>query len=110
MAVSKSDDFFNTTNEDQDHVKKRVKKCNSQKERVLELFRKHKKTQTHFTASQIWELYGGMTTPLTSIRRAMTQLTTAGILIKTNLKRDGLYNYPECFYKLKNIKDDAATQ
>ena len=43
MAVRKDDKFFNTTNEDAEKVKKRVKDCESQEERVLEIFRKQKR-------------------------------------------------------------------
>lgn len=102
--IKKSDKFFNTTNEDKEHVKKRVKVCESQEERVLDIFRKKKK---HLTASQVWEIYGGMITPLTSIRRAMTRLKIAGIIKKTRLKRDGLYNKPEYYYKLTPKKEKA---
>lgn len=104
MAVRKDDKFFNTTNEDAEKVKKRVADCESQEERVLEIFRKEKR---HLTASQVWEIYGGMITPITSIRRAMTRLKTAGIIVKTRLKRTGLYNQPECFYKLRTKEDEV---
>lgn len=97
--VKKSDKFFNTTDEDKEHVKKRVSTCESQEERVLEIFRKQK---IHLSASQVWELYGGMITPITSIRRAITRLKVAGVIKKTRLKRDGLYNKPEYYYKLNN--------
>jgi Fe2+ or Zn2+ uptake regulation protein len=99
--IKKSDKFFNTTNENKEHVKKRVAMCESQEERVLEIFRKKKK---HLTASQVWEIFGGMVTPLTSIRRAMTRLKNAGVIKKTRLKRGGLYNKPEYFYKLTTAK------
>lgn len=101
MAVRKSDKFFNTTEENSEYVKKRVKQCETQEERVLEIFRKEKR---HLTASQVWEIYGGMVTPLTSIRRAMTRLKNAGILVKTRLKRQGFYNQPECFFKLHEVE------
>lgn len=101
--IKKSDKFFNTTNENLDHVKKRIKKCESQEERVLDIFRNKK---IHLTASQVWEIYGGLVTPLTSIRRAMTRLKIAGIIIKTKLKKDGIYNKPEYFYKLKPTKEN----
>lgn len=101
MAVRKDDKFFNTTEEGKEYVKKRVTKCESQEEKVLEIFRKEKK---HLTASQVWEIYGGMITPLTSIRRAMTRLKNSGILVKTRLKRNGFYNQPECFFKLHEVE------
>ena len=34
-------------------------------------------------------------TPITSVRRAITQLTRAGKLCKTETKRDGMYGRPE---------------
>lgn len=100
MAVRKDDKFFNTTGEDAEYVKKRVEKCVTQEERVLEIFRKQNRA---LTASQVWEIFGTIGTPLTSIRRAMTRLKTAGILDKTNLKRNGLYNQPENYFKMHEV-------
>jgi Fe2+ or Zn2+ uptake regulation protein len=106
MGVKKSDKYFNTTNENKSFVKKRESTCNSQKERVLDIFRELSKQKIkHATASQVHEIYGAIGTPLTSIRRAMSQLANDGILEITNLKRDGLYNYPERFYRLREINN-----
>lgn len=105
MAVKKRDKFFNTTNEAPEAAKKRVTECESQKERIWEIFKKEKR---HLSASQVWEIYGGLVTPLTSIRRAMTVLTIEGILVKTRLKRDGIYNRPECFYRIRKKEDSYS--
>jgi len=38
--------------------------------------------------------------PLTSIRRAMSNLSTRGLLVKTNKQHPGLYGRPEYYWKL----------
>lgn len=39
-------------------------------------------------------------TPLTSIRRSITNLTNAGKLVKTDEKRLGVYGRPECVWRV----------
>ena len=41
--------------------------------------------------------------PLTSVRRAMTNLTKDGLLEKTELKAEGIYGRPEHFWKYKPV-------
>jgi hypothetical protein len=42
----------------------------------------------------------GLSAPLTSIRRAMTNLTEDGQLVKTDLQRTGPYGKPEHLWRL----------
>ena len=57
-----------------------------------------------YTPSQIAvELYKELSgVPLTSIRRAITNLTFPGSLVKTNVKTTGPYGRPEYYWRLDN--------
>jgi hypothetical protein len=44
--------------------------------------------------------------PITSIRRALTNLTNEGKIIKTGVKTVGLYNKKEHLWRLRTAQDD----
>ena len=92
--------YYNTTNEKGEALNKAWTKTDSQKNFIYELFVQCKA----LTASECWKLYPDSIdyqTPLTSIRRAMTDLTIEGKLIKTDIKKQGIYNRPEYVYSIK---------
>lgn len=88
--------YYNTTNEEGAELKSYSEKAETQKEAVLFLFQKFK----HGTPSEVWKFYGSNLCPLTSIRRAITDLTKEGKLIRTEEKKPGIYGRPESIYKL----------
>jgi hypothetical protein len=117
--------FFNTTNEP-DPTLFEVK-ARTQEQIILEIFRKY----PDLTPSECHKLFPGFQVPLTSIRRAITNLATdsyrndkgifhvtrIGItpmqfpmsvlikeakLFKTDTKRIGMYGRPEYAYKIIN--------
>ena len=53
------------------------------------------------TPSQMLELFG-KNVPLTSVRRALTNLTNENFLEKTETMAEGLYGKPEHIWKLKS--------
>lgn len=92
--------FYNTTCETgQDLIHFEIK-AKTQEEAVLELFKKFKR----MTASHCFSKYligtGKRNTPLTSIRRSMSNLTKAGHLRQTDKKMKGSYGRNEYFYEL----------
>lgn len=89
--------YYNTTNVEGEELRDYQIKADSQEKKILILFKKNKRA----TASQIWKEYGMNNAPLTSVRRAITNLTNKGLLLKTDSKFDGFYGRPECFYELK---------
>lgn len=52
------------------------------------------------TPSQMLELFG-KNIPLTSVRRALTNLTNENFLEKTEIMTEGLYGKPEHIWRLK---------
>lgn len=85
--------YFNTTNESGTTLKNNVAKAKSQEEDILILF----KMITNQSPSEILLLTDY---PITSIRRALTNLTKQGKLIKTDEKRIGMYGRSEYVWKL----------
>lgn len=96
--------YFNTTNESGTTLKNNVFKAKSQEAEIYRQFCYNKKafdsnliTCLGFSASDILQF---MACPITSIRRALTNLTKQGKLIKTNEKRIGMYGRSEYVWKL----------
>jgi len=94
--------YHNTTNQTDLFVKEATNKCISQEEEVLLIMKTHKE----LTASQVWDLYNVFdnNSPLTSIRRALSNLTHEGKLTKEDKTKIGLYGRPECYYTLNESK------
>ena len=63
-----------------------INNVGTQEERVLSLFKRNPKVK--LGASQVWNLVApGSRTPITSIRRAMSELVSSGDIIKTGETR-----------------------
>ena len=65
----------------------------------IETFFRGSKPNAAFTPSQVHRYVGG-NAPLTSTRRAMTGLERAGVLVKTDVTRQGQYGRPEHAWRL----------
>ena len=89
--------YYNTTNETNPELKQYREKAKTQDQAVLDLFENN--PYTAFTPSEVHRVFGPMT-PITSIRRALTNLTNDGKLKKTNAKRKGPYDRYEFCWKL----------
>lgn len=86
----------NTTNESGEMLDRLESKANIQQDNVLDLFRDF----VTMSPSQVFATYPDESTPITSIRRAISNLTRDGYLIKTDKKVTGLYGRPEFQWKL----------
>ena len=63
----------------------------------MNIMRKHIK----LSASLVWEKYpNNISVPLTSIRRALSNLAFNKKLVKLEDKRTGIYGAPECYYSM----------
>lgn len=90
-------EFYNTTNQSGDQLEMFIKKAMNQEDKVMLIFKKH----YQLTAHECWVKFSGVNTPLTSIRRAMTNLTSKGKLIMTDKKKEGQYGRDNYIYKLR---------
>jgi Fe2+ or Zn2+ uptake regulation protein len=97
--VKPLDKFHNTTSLSGDNLKQRQIRAGSQNEAILKYFRSH--LYSNFTAYELWQIMRLPMTPITSIRRALTDLTKLGYLLKTDIKRLGEYGELTFAWKLK---------
>ena len=99
--MSKQTNYHNTNNETGEEIKLSHKKAHSQKVDVLALYKLM--PDVRLSASEVYSLLGYVSnnTPITSIRRCITNLMNEGHLVKLSDKRKGMYGKPESFYQLK---------
>ncbi len=92
--------YYNTTNLTGGNLSEAVGKAETQKDIILAFFTKHPDMEfTPFDVQKHANLSGA---PVTSVRRAMTNLTDDGKLIKTNNVKKGLYGAMNFTWRLKN--------
>lgn len=89
--------YYNTTGETQPELDLFNQVTAEQDQKILALFW----SRIELSPSEIFqELHEkGVNYLLTSIRRSLTDLTTAGYLIKTDKKRKGLFGRNECIWR-----------
>ncbi|HLG33990.1 MAG TPA: hypothetical protein VI757_03860 [Bacteroidia bacterium] len=94
----------NSTNEQFPARQKFESAAVAQEDKIFDFFKQN--PLKGFTASDIWEKTGMEEdgSPITSTRRAMTNLLNAGKLRKTTAKKDGRYGRPEYFYTLADAE------
>ena len=89
--------FYNTIQLDGEVLKEAIRNGERQQDIILDIFRKY--PEKHITPSEIYMTLGKLW-PITSIRRAITNLTNEGHLIKTDHQRIGLYEKPNYCWTL----------
>jgi hypothetical protein len=77
---------------------KREVRCNRQERIILEIFKKHR----ILSPSHAWKKWNeeNDVVPITSVRRAISNLTKLGYLTKTNAMVDGLFGDREHCWKI----------
>ena len=90
--------YYNTTNLKGDELKTSQKKAVSQEQKLLEIFKNH---QIPLSPTEVRRNFTSPFAPLTSIRRALSNLTRDGKLEKTSKKKLGMYGKLEHCWKLK---------
>ena len=92
--------FFNTVNLEGDELEEAEQATETQEERVLGFFQIYR--QRSWTPWEVHRLlYSGANVPITSVRRAIKNLTDEGKLVKTDEKRQGPYGKPSYTWKIK---------
>jgi hypothetical protein len=102
-----SQHFFNTINFEGEGLKREDAKCAKQEELILSLFKANPNkllspSQVHAIVGKKYQIYP----PITSIRRALTNLTGRLELIKTDEMVPGLYHLPEHTWKLAGTSEN----
>jgi hypothetical protein len=94
--------FYNTINLQSDELKQARLKAKSQQEFIKAVFNNHKDLK--ITPSQMLRVFGNDLLPITSVRRALTNLVYENFLEKTSEKVLGIYGKPEHIWKIKESK------
>lgn len=92
--------FFNTTGET-DNLPEYNSKAATQNERVLKILTEAK---THLTPAEVWARYCkyyNSKTPITSIRRSISNLTKKEKLEMVYVKKIGLFGRPNYQWRIK---------
>ena len=91
--------YFNTTNLKSEELKAANKKAAKQSDVILSVF---KCSHLPLSPSRVLKLVSrsGFNYPLTSIRRAISDLTSEGYLVKTDQRTKGIYDAYEYMWKL----------
>ena len=79
--------FYNTIGENLDELSHSIAKCKTQEAKILKCFDYY---ETSLSPSMVLNMTK-LRCPITSIRRAMTNLSNEGKLVKTDKKVKGLY-------------------
>ena len=85
--------YHNTTESTGGELRFFAEAANSQEKKIFRFLSKN--AGRHFTPSDIWAAVFDRRVPLTSVRRAITNLTNEGHIEKTSIQRGGPYGRPE---------------
>ena len=93
--------YYNTIEEVGTALTESKKKTRKQEDLIYSLFQKRNEPLSpSMVLSQ-----SGLNCPITSIRRAMTDLTNSGHIVKTDRQVRGMYNKPEHLWELPDMKE-----
>lgn len=95
-------DYHNTVGLKDDELRERCRRAKSQEDRILWFFKNNSEMlcPPHFFQYSGHDLFDSPV-PITSIRRALTNLTTAGLLTKTDVMVRGPYGDPVHCWRLR---------
>lgn len=92
--------FYNTIEASGQQLIDFEQKAQTQEELILSCFKQYNKTDV--TPDEVQDLLRLFNTPITSIRRAITNLTKQGKLIKTTNQRKGRYGKMTYAWKINS--------
>ena len=93
--------FYQTINQTDSALKESKKKASKQEDLIYSLFVKcNQPLSPSMVLSQ-----SGMNCPITSIRRAITDLTNSGRIVKTDRQVKGMYGKAEHLWELPDMKE-----
>ena len=90
--------YFNTTESLGPELREYQEKAKSQEKRILAFLKLDSNRPITPSAAMQWIFKDSV--PITSVRRALTNLTNSGELVKTNVQVKGPYGRPEFIWEL----------
>lgn len=97
--------YYNTNKLEGEQLARAWMDAGTQQEAIFQLFKS--RGRKGLSPSDVWELTG-MQWPLTSVRRAMTDLTRDCKLLKTDRRKSGYYGKPEHIWMLHPRMDSVS--
>jgi hypothetical protein len=102
--------YYNTNKETGDTLNSSRAKARTQEDKILTIFKVYRQLSASQSFAKFTSLHDSeRATPITSIRRAITNLCKAGKLEKTADMIKGLYGKNEHIYKIKSIEAEQKT-
>ena len=94
--------FYNTIGIEGKKLKQATRKAENQESLILDFF-KRRAIYNSYTPADVWQIFQdkGFNWPITSVRRAMTNLTKKELLVKLKEQRKGIYGIENHTWKLK---------
>ena len=89
--------FYNTTHLTGEELKRERKNAETQEQKIFKFFEEF---DYPYTACQVWDLCMKKQVPLTSVRRAITNLNMQGLLRKSPTKAIGIYGKKAYLWRL----------
>lgn len=100
--MSETPAYYNNTNIDGKNLLEAIEAAQKQNDRIMVIF---KAKNRPLSPSQVYDTYTAWfhgRTPITSIRRAMSNLSVNGLLEKTSEMTRGMYGKPEYKWRMPN--------
>ena len=97
--MDKGNSYHNTTGSQGKDLFEYEQKAQSQEELVLDHFQRY--PDRAFSPTDIHRIVFMPNTPITSVRRALTNLTKAGKLERTDYQELGRYSRPQYLWRLR---------
>ena len=95
----KTESFHNTTNLQGQNLQVAEAQAKSQEQIILEIFKNN--PDKGYAPNEIFHKLRSV--PITSIRRAISNLAKQGVLIKTEVMRKGLYHRQNYVWRYKSL-------
>ena len=94
--------YYNTNKESSSTLKRSKTRASTQEEIILDLFKRNPNFHmTPFDIQEALDLLYNLNAPITSVRRAITDLTTEAKLTKTDIMKKGKYGKDVHCWKYK---------
>lgn len=91
--------YHNTNNLTGGDLHKAQSQCESQDNKILNFLKKH--TFRMFTPFEIHSAIFDSNTPITSVRRSLSNLTKSGLLEKCEMQKHERYGKPNYYWRIK---------
>jgi len=91
--------YYNTTNEQGEDLRELMNKAINQQDRIVDFFKSNKGKE--LTPPEVLREIFNINTPLTSVRRAITNATNQGFLVQTGNKKQGSYGRSNYCWKYR---------